>query len=234
MKAEWLKYAAKIDALSLRERVVVFGALIAVIIYVTFMLFLDPVLARKKVLDAGMAQQRSEMQAIQAQIAAMNAGRGAGDAARLARRNSVKDQIAEIDLSLKDMNQNLVPAQNMKALLQEMLTHQPRVQLLALRTLPATPLVEKSTKPPEKGEAPGTPAPPAAISAAGDGSVFKHGIEITLQGSYADLYEYLTRVEKLRWRMLWSRASLNAEDYPRLKLTVTIYTLSLDKAWLVV
>jgi MSHA biogenesis protein MshJ len=32
--------------------------------------------------------------------------------------------------------------------------------------------------------------------------------------------------------MFWSRASLNAEDYPRLTLTVTIYTLSLDKAWL--
>lgn len=234
MKAAWLKYAAKIDALSLRERVVVFGALIVVIFFVATTLFLEPLLARKKVLNAGMAQQSSEMQAIQAQIAAMNAGRGAGDAARLARRNSVKDQIAEIDLSLKDMNQNLVPAQHMKALLQEMLTHQPRVQLLAMRTLPATPLVEKSAKPPEKSEAAGTPAPPAAKSAAGDGNVFKHGIEITLQGSYADLYEYLTRVEKLRWRMLWSRASLNAEDYPRLKLTVTIYTLSLDKAWLVV
>jgi MSHA biogenesis protein MshJ len=234
VKTAWLKTAARIDALSLRERVAVFGTLITVICFVAVTLFLEPALARKKVLDAGMAQQRAEMQAIQAQIATMDARRGGTDAANLARRDSVKVQIAEIDLSLKDMNQNLVPAQNMKVLLQEMLTHQPRVQLLALRTLPATPLVEKSTKPAEKSDASGALAPPAAKSAAGDGNVFKHGVEITLQGSYADLYEYLTRVEKLHWRMFWSRASLNAEDYPRLKLTVTIYTLSLDKAWLVV
>jgi MSHA biogenesis protein MshJ len=233
MRAEWQKYAARIDALSLRERLAVFVAFMAVIFYVSTTLFLDPVLARKKALVSGMTQQRSEMQAIQAQIQAMEAKQFDPDAANLARRNSVKDQIAEIDLSLKDMHQSLVPAQNMKALLQDMLSHQPRLQLLAMRTLPVTPLVDKSGKA-EKGEASAAGAPSAPKSAAGDDNVFKHGVEITLQGSYADLYDYLTRVEKLRWRMFWSRASLNAEDYPRLKLTVTIYTLSLDRAWLVV
>jgi MSHA biogenesis protein MshJ len=66
------------------------------------------------------------------------------------------------------------------------------------------------------------------------GGVFKHGVQITLQGSYGDMYEYLARLEKLPWHMFWSRASLSASDYPHLTLTVTIYTLSLDKAWLVV
>ena len=65
-----------------------------------------------------------------------------------------------------------------------------------------------------------------------EGNVFKHGVEVKLSGSYADLYDYLVRLEGLPSRMFWSRVSLNAEDYPRLTLTVTIYTLSLDKAWL--
>jgi MSHA biogenesis protein MshJ len=232
MKAQWRNYAAKIEAMSLRERAAVFGALVMVIVYLTFMLFIDPVQARKKALDAGVAQQRTEIQSLQTQIAMLESKRVDPNAANLARRNGVKDQIAEIDLSLKDMNQSLVPAQNMKGLLQDMLTHQPRLQLLALKTLPVTPLVEKKS---EKTEVPAAGAQPATKPIAGDdNNVFKHGVEITLQGSYADLYEYLTRVEKLRWRMFWSRASLNAEDFPRLKLTITIYTLSLDKAWLVV
>lgn len=233
MKAQWLKYAAKIDALSQRERIAVFGAVIAVIVYLAFMLFLDPVQMRRKALDAGVAQQRAEIQAIQAQIAALESKRVDPDAANMARRNDVQNQIAEIDVSLKDMHRNLVPAEKMKALLQDMLSHQPRLQVLALRTLPVTPLVDKPAKA-EKGDAPAAGAVPAPRSVAGDDNVFKHGVEITLQGSYADLYDYLARVEKLPWRMFWSRASLNAEDYPRLKLTVTIYTLSLDKAWLVV
>jgi len=41
-----------------------------------------------------------------------------------------------------------------------------------------------------------------------------------------------TRLEKLPWRMFWSRATLAAAEYPRVTLKVTIYTLSLDKAWL--
>ena len=233
MKSEWKKYAAKIDAMSLRERISLFGGLLLVIVYIAFMVFIDPAQQRKKVVSAELEKQRAEMQVLQIQIADLAAKRGDPDAANLARRNGLGEQIAGIEVSLKDMNQTLVPAQNMKALLQEMLTHQPRLQLVALKTLPVTPLVEKKEKA-EKTDAANAAAPAPANTPPVESNVFKHGVEITLQGSYADLYEYLTRVEKLQWRMFWSRASLNAEDSPRLKLTVTIYTLSLDKAWLVV
>jgi MSHA biogenesis protein MshJ len=234
MKQEWQKYAAKIDAMSVRERVAVFGALVLVIFYVVFMLLVDPALARRKAALAAAAQQRGEIQAIQTQIAALEAKRVDPDAPNLARRASVRNQLTEVDLELNEMRQNLVPAQNMKALLQEMLTHQPRLQVLALRTLPVTLLVDRPAKT-DSAEKSGKADAPAAPKPAGtDENVFKHGVEITLQGSYADLYEYLTRVEKSRWRMFWSRASLGTESHPRLKLTITIYTLSLDKAWLVV
>ncbi len=236
MKSEWQKYAAKIDAMSLRERIILFGGLLLVIVYIAFMVFIDPAQQRKKVVSAELEKQRAEMQVLQIQIADLAAKRGDPDAANLARRNGLREQIAGIEVSLKDMNQTLVPAQNMKALLQEMLTHQPRLQLVALKTLPVTPLVEKKEKAEktEKTDAANGAVPAPVNTPLVESNVFKHGVEITLQGSYADLYEYLTRVEKLQWRMFWSRASLNAEDSPRLKLTVTIYTLSLDKAWLVV
>ncbi len=236
MKSEWQKYAAKIDAMSLRERIILFGGLLLVIVYIAFMVFIDPAQQRKKVVSAELEKQRAEMQVLQIQIADLAAKRGDPDAANLARRNGLGEQIAGIEVSLKDMNQTLVPAQNMKALLQEMLTHQPRLQLVALKTLPVTPLVEKKEKAEktEKTDAANGAVPAPVNTPPVESNVFKHGVEITLQGSYADLYEYLTRVEKLQWRMFWSRASLNAEDSPRLRLTVTIYTLSLDKAWLVV
>ena len=233
MKSEWKKYAAKIDAMSLRERLILFGGLLMVIFYIAFMVFIDPAQQRKKTLSMELEKQRAEMQVLQIQINDLAAKRVDPNAANLARRDNLREQIAGIDVALKEMNQTLVPAQTMKALLQEMLTHQPRLQVVALKTLPATPLVEKkesAEKTDAAGGAAAAPAHPAAVEA----NVYKHGVEITLQGSYADLYEYLKKVEKLQWRMFWSRASLNAEDYPRLKLTVTIYTLSLDKAWLVV
>jgi MSHA biogenesis protein MshJ len=46
------------------------------------------------------------------------------------------------------------------------------------------------------------------------------------------LHNYLQRLEQSPWRMFWWRGRLAADDDARLVMTVTIYTLSLDRAWL--
>jgi MSHA biogenesis protein MshJ len=231
MKEQWRKLAARIDALSLRERVMVFVSAVVVAVFTMNALFIDSPTTRNKALSARMAQQQAELQALQGQIQALMQKRTDPNAANLARRDGIKRQIAAIDATLQDMQHSLIPAQNMKAVLQEVLVHNPRLQLIALRTLPATPLVEVQDKA-GKTDAAASALRSQDKTAAGASSIFKHGVRITLQGSYTDLHDYLARLEKLPWRMFWSRASLNADDYPHLMLTVTIYTLSLDKAWL--
>ena len=218
MKELWLKYEARIDALSLRERVMVFVAALVVVLFLGNALFIDPAVMRKRVLVDQMTRQSKELQGLQLQIAELEKKRADPDAANVTRRDNLRNEIAVIDDSLKDMRSSLVPAQNMKALLQDVLARKPRLQLVAMRTLPVAPLVDKSN---------------AAEKAVTGGGVFKHGIQVTVQGSYADLHDYLSRLEKINWRMFWAQASLNTDDYPRLALTVTVYTLSLDKAWLV-
>lgn len=231
MNEQWRKFAAKIDTLSLRERAMVFAAVVAAVLFIMNASFIDPLTTRTKTLSARMAQQQTALQALQAQILALEQKRADPDAANLARRDAIRRQIGEIDAILKEMQSGLVSAQGMKAVLQEMLVRSPRLQLIAMRTLPVTPLIEKQAKA-EKSGVP--PAAPQAKPGAGEGGVYKHGVQITIQGGYADLHDYLARLERQPWRMYWSRASLNADDYPRVILTVTIYTLSLDKAWLMV
>jgi len=48
------------------------------------------------------------------------------------------------------------------------------------------------------------------------------------------LLEYQARLEKLPWRMFFARTNVNSVDYPRVLMTITLYTLSLEEAWLVV
>ena len=74
----------------------------------------------------------------------------------------------------------------------------------------------------------------AKSSASSKNLVYKHGIELTVEGNYLDLLEYQTRLEKLPWRMFFARTSVNSVDYPRVLMTITLYTLSLEEAWLVV
>ena len=73
---------------------------------------------------------------------------------------------------------------------------------------------------------------PAPLSAT-DG-LFKHGVEITVEGSYQELAAYLARLEQAEAKLLWSSVSLSAENHPRLVLTLTVYSLSLERAWLIV
>lgn len=225
MKETWNKYAARIDALVLRERLMVFGAAILVSVYLVFVLFIEPAQKREKQLASQMRQQQTELQNLQQQIQLLGKRLSGPDEVARTRRTDLQSQIATIDNSLKSMQHSLVPAQRMNGLLQDMLARNPRLQLVSMRTLPLSTLVEKRA---------GTADIPAVDKQqlASEGNVFKHGVEVRLSGSYADLYDYLARLERLPTRMFWSRANLNAEDYPRVTLTVTIYTLSLDKAWL--
>lgn len=229
----WQRYAARIDALTTRERVLVLVTAVAVPVFLLHTLFIDPAVTRRKALSVRMAQQQIELQALQVKLQTLEKQRADPDAAQAARRDESKRQIAEIDATLKNLQSGLVPAQQMNALLQDVLKRNPRLHLVAVTTLPAAPLVEKREPADKSAAAASSPKPPDR-SGAQTGGVFKHGVQITLQGSYADLHDYLAGLEKLPWRMFWSRASLSAENHPRLTLTVTIYTLSLDKAWLVV
>jgi len=59
-------------------------------------------------------------------------------------------------------------------------------------------------------------------------------VELTLRGSYFDMLDYLAQIEALPWQMYLGKLKLDARDYKRPVLTLTLYTLSLDKAWLTI
>ena len=64
--------------------------------------------------------------------------------------------------------------------------------------------------------------------------VYQHGIEIRLAGSYNALLNYLEELERMPQRVMWNHVSLTVEKYPRNVMVLRVYTLSLDRNWLVV
>ena len=71
----------------------------------------------------------------------------------------------------------------------------------------------------------------AADTSSGSG-LYRHGVELVLEGSYADLLGYLRAVEALPQRVLWGGISLKVEQYPRATLTLRVFTLSRERHWL--
>src|SRR5690606_35904892 len=130
------------------------------------------------------------------------------------------------DAELRDMQRGLVAPERMVRLLEGMLAGNSRVRLVSLKTLPVTSLVEPVKQVADDGS--------GSVAVEQRQLVYKAGLELTVEGSYPDLVEYQARLEKLPWQMFWARSQLDASRYPEVRLTLTLYTLSLDKAWLIV
>lgn len=226
MKNQWLKLAARYDGLQLRERWLVAAAVLGAIILVGYSLFVEPAMKRAQLAERNTAESRALLANTQAQSAALQASSPDPDVAARAELAALKAQLAEMAVRLQVMESSLVPPQRMAGLLEEMIGRKTGLRLLALKTLPVAPLVEKKATPENAAK----PAAPASSSA----GLFKHGVEIKLEGSYQELSAYLERLEQSKLKLLWSSTSLSAEKHPKLVLMLTVFTLSLDRAWLIV
>ncbi len=126
----------------------------------------------------------------------------------------------------------------MASLLEDLLKRNKRLQLVKMTTLPAAELLGRDpagTSPAGMAQPPEAGQPQVGSGqASGQNNIFKHGVELTLRGSYFEMLDYLVQVESLPWQMYWGRLRLEARDYKRPELTLTLYTLSLDKAWLTI
>jgi MSHA biogenesis protein MshJ len=228
VKQQWLALAARFDALSRRERGMIAAAVLVAIAFLGFSLVIEPQLIRSRVEAKRAEQARGEMTALAEQLAAMQAQMKDPDAANRNALRQARTQLAAIDTRLQRLEGTLVAPERMPAFLESLLSRNRNLELVALRTLPAARVIER----PDERKADGAAATTAAT--VGSPNLYKHGVEIQIAGSYNDLLAYLTELERMPQRILWNRVALGVERYPRSVLTLTVYTLSLDRQWLVV
>jgi MSHA biogenesis protein MshJ len=132
--------------------------------------------------------------------------------------------VAELERRIKETEKSFAAKQSafispeqLPVLLRQMLGRSPQLKLESLRLLPGTPLRPPGTA----GSAPGKPA-----GAQTGAEVYRHGVAVTLKGSYFELLQYLTELEKLPSTVLWGRLELQLEQYPEVRLSLVVYTLS--------
>ena len=227
MNESWGKLARRFDALKPRERVMVFAAGVTIIVGLAFVLVIDGALGKHKILAGNVEKHRTDLAQLQKQNTEVTRLLAQDpDAEGRKHIDDLRRQLSGYDKELRGVQQGLVPPNRMAKVLEEMLSRDSHVRLVKLHTLPVAALVEPGTVPADNVA--GKPSAPSK------NLVYKHGIELTVEGNYLDLLEYQARLEKLAWRMFFARTSVNSLDYPRVLMTITLYTLSLEEAWLVV
>ena len=237
LKQRWRKLAAKVDALSLRERVMAFGASAALVIFLLFSLFLNPLFTKQKLLNETMATDQQMIAGIDAEILLKISGNGVDPDARDRKElERLHQELTRLTNTLRMAQGGLVPPERIVFLLERLLKQQPRLRLVSLKTLPSAPVAGAAPKagaastalsatPP----AAGTPPAPVLKSAP---LLYRHGVEVVLRGGYIDMVNYMEALEAMPTHVFWGDAKLEVEQYPNASLRLTLYTLSLDDKWI--
>jgi MSHA biogenesis protein MshJ len=223
----WQTITTKFEALNKRERWMVTCALFASVFFMLNTLLLKPALTRQKSIRAELTTDNAQIESLSQELSLISATPAIDpDTQNRQRINTLQSQLQTLEDDLNGLKATLVSPEEMPQLLRNLLKKNKALKLIALKTLPATHLIENKSTELEAKDA------TIKVADAKNSPVFKHGVEITIEGRYLDLLEYISDLEKMPWHVLWSKVSLNAEHYPDTQLTLTVYTLSLDENWL--
>jgi len=221
LQSTWQGLAARFDRHSPRERALIAAALVVGALLVGNALFVDPLLLRAK-----QAQRQGEQQAAEADGLAAQANIVRGqlasdpDAPLKAALAGLQGDLASVEGKLKALEDRFVPPEQMTGLLENLLASHSRLRLVSLRSLPPVNLAKAARK--EE-----TAEPPADAL-----GLYKHGVELRIEGDYADLYAWIAQLESSQRRLLWGDIRFGVVEHPRSQLTLTVYTLSTDRSWL--
>lgn len=224
MKEQWRKIVEKIDALALRERALIFVMMSVILITPINMLMLDPLRTKQKTLSQQLKEKQAQIDSLNSQIQGLAATSQIDpDVENRQRLKELQRKLEELEAPLETVQKSLVSADKKVSLLEDLLVQSPRLRLVSMRTLPATSVLESKTVGQGKPNAPAVPS---------TSLVYRHGVQLTIEGGYHDLLQYLVAMEKLPWRVVWGEANLQVDEYPKIVLTLTLYTLSLEKVWM--
>lgn len=211
----WQKYVAWFDARNTRERAIIGVAVIGGILLLGLDNLVFPALAKWHAESAETQRNAQSIGEMNAQVALLQKRVADPDAAARVRLQQLQQQLTQQAPRIRGIEASLVPADKMAGFLKNLLARGHSLQLLSLKTLP-----------PEAAD--------KEVAAGSAGHLYKHGVEISFAGGFADIVAYLDDLEAAPQKLVWEKLELKSEEYPRSVVTLTLYTISLDKAWLVI
>jgi MSHA biogenesis protein MshJ len=222
VKQQWADLLGKFEALNERERMMIFAAVLTVF-YGVYTYLIEPVLKEQSKLRAAIAQDTTSANNFDLQLKTLVSKHGEVKLTPEENKiNALKAHLVTLEEEVYNVKNMLIKPEKMPDLLSDILSRNKDLTLVSLKTLPIKRLFDKGIK---------------DLAHDHELPIFKHGVELTVEGRYLDLLSYVASVEKLPWQLSWDNAELVVDKkptspYPLTQLTMSISTLSLEKNWL--
>lgn len=201
--SRWKAIAARIDEMTLRQRALLFAAASLLLVALAYVSLIDPILVRHKAHIDTVNRNQSQIGAVRSQIESLLREQVVDP--EVAALKALEQRVAEAERALTSRKGAYTAAARLPALAKQLLGQNRPVKLESLKLLPA-------------------------LQIDGNAQLYRHGIEVELSGAYFDLVQYLADLEKLPGRFLWGGADLQIRQYPEVRLTFQVYTLSSERS----
>ena len=211
------KLGASVDALSLRERLMLFVGALVVIGGLWEALLAGPLEARELAASRQIATARDRLTQLDQAMELAARGIGDGMPAHLDRRRALEAQIVAGEQTVRIFTSDLVGPAQMREVLEALIERQKGLTLVRAVNLEVRPLIERAE---------------SDTTGSNEAMLYRHGLTLELEGSFLDCLEYLEAVERLPWKLYWGALRLETLDYPTNAIRVDIFTLSLDEEWI--
>ncbi|MBK7951734.1 MAG: hypothetical protein IPK00_23965 [Deltaproteobacteria bacterium] len=203
---------ARFRARTPRERIFLSAMILAVAVFALDGLLLRPLEAERHRIAGETTARREALETLEARLEAIR--NPILDEAERHRRDELRQlehQIAEIDEGIRTAVSRLVPPESAVAILEELLAHDDRLELVRLTSAPPRRLGPEETR--------------------GTSTLYQHGLTLEIQGDFASTLDYLRRIEGSDWQLLWDRLDYRVESYPEARVTIELHTLSEKEEW---
>lgn len=192
-----------------REQWILCVAALVVPLLLTDTLVWNPWRVQMKALNARVAQADQELR----QLGAVQSRSAPADAAAAQQLEALRKRLAQTEQAAADARRQVVSPQQMAAQLRQVTEARGAVSVVAMRSLPVTPVADA-------GGGPGT------------GKLYRHSFELQVEGSYADIARYIEQLERTAGALRWNAVELDATRHPAIAARLEVFTLSEQASWI--
>ena len=202
------QWSERIDALDLRERILLLAATVVVLFMIVDSLGLQPALKSQQAAEQRIADMEMKLSALHQQANLFNSKSDHNPlASRYKNRDRLAAELSELDARIVGQLGALVEPAQAAELLEQVLTGHRGLKLKSLQA---------------SSESRGKLAPQNNPIGAGLG---RYQLDMVVEGGYLDLLRYLQELEAMPWKFFWQKVSFQSIEYPRAETQLRLYTL---------
>jgi len=212
-----------------RERIMVSVLLAATMVTIWLLLINDPLAEKLSRAQTGLQNLHTQIKASSMQQSMLIKQQHVDPNQDIKQRiKNIDTRIAQLDTELTSRMEGLIEPTQMANILEQVLFQSSDMRLISIRSLAAEPLVIAS----EEQE----PTDPNNLQDSAEQktefAVYRHGVQLELQGNYLSTLAYLKKLQALPWSLFWDEVSLDVTRYPNAHIVITVHTVSLKEGWL--